>query len=148
VTPLAWVFMAKLTVTILFWAGPLICAPAWLLAQAGLPGGAVPLARLLGWSYVALCVGYAFGLRAVRAGRPARNAVAVGLVSNAGAGAYLLYYGATGAWTTWHPAVRVGAWVSAPLTLGIALALYWYGLRDRPGQGRRAGFGSDRRTGS
>jgi hypothetical protein len=56
VSRLEWVFTAKIVVTILFWAGPLLLLPAGLLATAGLPREAVPLARLLGCAYVALCV--------------------------------------------------------------------------------------------
>ena len=145
-TRLAQVIMVKIAVTVLFWAGPLILAPAPLLAAAGLPSEAVPLARLLGVAYVALCVGYGFGLREVRAGRRATSTVVGGGVSNAGAGAYLTYFGVTGAWVGWHPALQVGVWASAAVTLGIALGLYWSGLRDDAGKGRRAAIGSDRRT--
>lgn len=126
---LAWVFTVKIVVTALFWAGPLLLLPAGRLVAAGLPGEAVPLARLLGCAYVALGVGYVFGLREVRAGRRATSAVVVGIVSNGGAGAYLTYFGLTGAWAAWHPAVRIAAWASAVLTVGIAVGLYWFGLR-------------------
>lgn len=107
---LAWVFTAKIVVTVLVWAGSLLLLPAGLLATAGLPREAVPLARLLGSAYVALCGGYAFGLREVRAERRATSTVVVGMGSNAGAGAYLTYFGVTGTWTGWHPAVGVAAW--------------------------------------
>lgn len=137
-------FVAKLAVTAVFWAGPLIFAPAWLLEAAGLPRKALPLARLLGWAYVALGVGYGFGLREVRAGRPATSAVVVGIVSNGGAGAYLTYFGVTGAWAGWHPVVRWATWAFAAVTLGIAFGLYGYGLRHDEGKNRRAAVGSDR----
>jgi hypothetical protein len=131
VSRLEWVFTAKIIVTAVFWAGPLLLLPAGRLAAAGLPHEAVPLARLLGCAYVALCVGYAFGLREVRAGRRATSAVVVGVVSNAGAGAYLAYFGVNAAWMGWHPGVRVATWVSAAVTLIIALGLYWFGLREQ-----------------
>ena len=124
------VFTAKIVVTAFFWAGPLLLFPAGLLCAAGLPREGVPLARLLGCAFLALCVGYAFGLREVRAGRDATSAVVVGIVSNASAGAYLTYFGASGALAGWHQAARILAWASAAVTLGIAFALYWYGLRD------------------
>lgn len=130
-TRLERVFTAKIVVTALFWAGPLLLFPAALLGAAGLPREGVPIARLLGCAFLALCVGYAFGLREVRAGRDATSAVVVGIVSNASAGAYLMYYGASGALTGWHQTVRILAWASAAVTLGIAFALYWYGLRGR-----------------
>ena len=128
-TPLARVFTVKLAVTAVFWAGPLILAPASLFEAAGLPGEAVLLARLLGWAYVALGVGYGFGLREVRAGRRATSAVAVGVVSNGCAGACLAYFGATGALAGWDHWLQVMAWASSAVALGIALGLYWYGLR-------------------
>lgn len=143
-TPLARVFTVKIFVTAVFWAGPLIFAPAGLLEAARLPPEAFPLARLLGWAYVSLCVGYGFGLREVRAGRRASSAVVVGIVSNGGASAYLTYFGVTGALAGLHPWVRVMAWASATVALGIALGLYWYGLRDDVGEGRRATTGSNR----
>jgi len=123
------VFMVKIVVTVLFWAGPLLLVPAEHLVTAGLPDRAIPLARLLGFAYAALCVGYVSGLREVRAGGRAASAIAVGIVSNGGAGAYLTYCAVTGAWAGWQPIVRMGATVSAVLTLGIALGLYWFGLR-------------------
>jgi hypothetical protein len=132
-TPLARVIVAKIAVTVLFWAGPLVLAPEWLLEAAGLPPGAAPLARLLGWAYLALGVGYGFGLREVLAGRRATGAVVVGIVSNAGASAWLAYFGLTGAWAGWHPAFRIVAWSSAAVTLALALGLYGYGLRDGAG---------------
>jgi hypothetical protein len=137
--------MAKIAVTALFWAGPLVLAPARLLTAAGLPREAVPVARLLGWAYVALCVGYWFGLREVRAGRRATSTVVVGIVSNGGASAYLTYFGVTDAWAGWHPAARGVAWAFALTTLAIALGLYWFGLRDE-GAAHRPRTASDRRT--
>jgi hypothetical protein len=141
-TPLARVIVAKIAVTVLFWAGPLILAPEWLLRAAGVPPGAAPLARLLGWAYLALGVGYGFGLREVLAGRRATGAVVVGIVSNAGASAWLVYFGLAGAWEAWHPAARVVAWSSAAVTLAIALGLYGYGLRGGAGNGGGAAMGS------
>lgn len=144
--PLARVFMAKIAATVLFWAGPLTFAPARLLATAGLPREAIPLARLLGCAFWALCLGYAFGLREVRAGRRATSTVAVGIVSNAGAGAYLMYFSVTGAWAAWHPLTQAVAWAFSLMTLSIAFGLYWYGLRSDAGEAHPARTGSDRRT--
>jgi hypothetical protein len=136
VSGLERVFAAKIAVTAFFWAAPLLFLPEAQLGAAGLPGEGVPLARLLGCAFVALCVGYGFGLREVRAGGRATSAVVVGIVSNASAGAYLVYFGASGALMGWHQAVRILAWASAAVTLGIAFALYWYGLRGGADGGR------------
>lgn len=125
------VFVAKIVITAFAWAGPLLLLPADVLCAAGLPREGVPFARLLGWAYVALGVAYGFGLRALREGRRATDAVVVGIVSNGGASAYLAYLGASGAWTGRHPTIPVAAWASAGLAFTIALALYWFGLRER-----------------
>ncbi|HEV2147507.1 MAG TPA: hypothetical protein VGR37_08910 [Longimicrobiaceae bacterium] len=136
----------KIAATVLFWAGPLLLVPEQLLAAAGLCGKAVPLVRLLGCAYTALCIGYGFGLREVYSGRRPMGAIAVGIVSNAGAGAYLTYFGVTDGWVGWPLVVTVAAWASAAATLGIAFGLYWFGLRDVTGSGSRTATGSVRRT--
>ena len=122
------VIIAKIVVTVFCWAGPLLLVPKDWLCAVGLPLEGVPLARLLGWAYLALCVGYVWGLREIRARRQAMGTIVMGIVSNTGAGALLTYYGVTGAWGGWHPAVRVSAWGSAAVALGIAFGLYWFGL--------------------
>lgn len=145
-TPLARVFAAKIAVTALVWAAPLLLAPARLLTATGLPCEAVPLARLLGCAYAALCVGYGLGVREVFAGRHPTSAVAVGIVSNAGAGTYLTYFGVTSSWEGWHPAFPVAAWAFAAATLAIALVLYWFGLRGDVRSGSEAAPDSNRHT--
>lgn len=128
--PLARVLVVKLVVTALFWAAPLIFIPESVLAAAGLPRTSAPVIRLLGTAYAALWVGYALGLWEVVSGRRPTNTVIVGVVSNGGAGAYLLYAGMTGALAGWHPALRIVVWLSAGVALCIGLSLYWYGLRS------------------
>jgi hypothetical protein len=131
VTRLERVFVVKIAVTAAAWAGPLLLTPARWLEAAGLPHEARPVARLLGWAYLALGVGYVLGLRELRAGGRATSAVAVGIVSNGGAAALLTWFGLTGAWAGWHPLVRIATWASAAVTLAIALGLYWFGVTQR-----------------
>ena len=128
-TALEWVLVAKLGVTALLWAGPLLLVPRGMLAKGGVPAQAVPVARLLGWAYVALGAGYWFGLQELRAGGHPTSAIIVGIVSNGGASALLTYFGATGALANLAPFVRRVAWLSAVLTLAITLGLWWFGLR-------------------
>ena len=84
--------------------------------------------RLLGWAYVALLVGYGFGLRASLDGRRATGPIWMGIVSNGGASILLLAYGVSGAWSGWGSLPAAGLWASAAVTGGIALALLWWGV--------------------
>ncbi len=85
------VFIFKIAATVIFWCIPLIMLPAELLAALGLPDQPSYLfVRLLGWAYLALCVGYAFGLSMSLQGQRALGPIWVGMVSNGGACAYLM----------------------------------------------------------
>ena len=83
--------------------------------------------RMLGWAYLALCVGYYFGLKASLEGRRLMGPIWVGIVSNGGACLYLLFYGLTGEWAEWGFAVQFIAWGSALTTALISLGLIVYG---------------------
>lgn len=84
--------------------------------------------RMLGWAYLALCVGYAFGLRASLQRKRLLGPIWVGVVSNGGACVYLLYYGATGTWVQWGAAIQFIAWGSIVATALITLGLIAFGL--------------------
>ena len=84
---------------------------------------------MLGWAYLALCVGYGFGLRAALAGQRLMGPIWTGIVSNGGACVYLLYYGIRGAWTGWGFLVQFVAWGSTVATAFITLGLIVYGIR-------------------
>ena len=132
---LAKVFVFKIAATILFWCVPLILFPASLLEAAGFPSQPTYMSvRMLGWAYLGLCVGYAFGLAAALKGARLMGPIWVGIVSNGGACGYLLYYGLAGTWTDWGWPIQVLAWGSAVATAAITLGLYLYGIRrERPG---------------
>ena len=100
---LVWLYTSKIAVTVLVWCVPLLLLPDRLLAAAGIPGDHLNLfVRLLGWAYLALCVGYGFGLAAARRGEFLPGPAWTGIVSNGGACALLLYFGLTGAWSGWR----------------------------------------------
>ena len=151
---LARVFVFKIAATVLFWCVPLILLPAsWLEAAGFPPQSSYMFVRMLGWAYLALCVGYAFGLAAALKGARLMGPIWVGIVSNAGACLYLLYYGLTGrnrtagpagptsrrrsarpipmagSWTGWGLAIQALAWGSALATAAITLGLYRFGVR-------------------
>ncbi len=127
---LSKVLIAKIAGTIVVWCLPLILFPEPLLKATGFPPQTTCMfVRLLGWAYLALCVCYFFGLRASLAGKRLMGPIWVGIVSNGGACAYLLYYGATGTWAAWGLGLQLIAWGSAVATALITLGLFVYGVR-------------------
>ena len=106
---LSTVFVFKIAATILFWCLPLLLIPGELLVRLGFPPQpSYIFVKMLGWAYLALCVGYGFGLRASLDGKRLMAPIYVGIVSNGGACLYLLYYGSTGAWSDWGE--RCSSW--------------------------------------
>ena len=128
---LSKVFAIKIAATLLFWCLPLILLPSDILEAAGFPPQPTYLfVRLLGWAYLALCVGYGFGLVAALNGQRLLGPIWVGIVSNGGASAYLLYYGLTGSWSDWNGFLQTLAWSSAVVAALIAAGLYVFGARE------------------
>ena len=131
---LSLVFVLKIAATVLFWCIPLLLFPAALLDALGLPEQPTLLfLRMLGWAYLALCVGYAFGLRAALQGERRAGPIWVGIVSNGGACVYLAVYGALGTWSGWGGFVQFLLWSSMIATAGITLGLYLFGVRQPSG---------------
>lgn len=127
---LSKVFIFKIGATVIFWCIPLIFLPASALAALGFPVlTSYMFVRMLGWAYLALCVGYAFGLSASLQGRRAPGPIWVGIVSNGGACGYLLYYGLFGEWTQWGDFVQFVLWSSVAATAAITAGLYAFGVR-------------------
>ncbi|MDZ4286838.1 MAG: hypothetical protein U0984_02710 [Prosthecobacter sp.] len=125
-TPLEFILWCKISITILFWAGPLLLAPGGLLEKLGFPKLApYVFFRLLGVTFAALVVAYAYGLGPAAAGKPAEATVAIGLVSNGGSCLVLLLYGLRGAWASWGWFARCYMWCSVAatglITAGLAI---------------------------
>ena len=126
---LSRVLVFKIAATILAWSIPLILLPArWIEAAGFPPQDSYMFIRMLGWAYLALCVGYGFGLQASLRGRRAMGPIWVGVVSNGGAFCYLLYYGVTGTWQDWGGPVQVIGWSSVLATFAITAGLVAFGL--------------------
>ncbi len=129
---LSWTFIIKIIATLLFWCVPLLFFPAELFEAAGLPAQSTYMfVRLLGWAYLALCVGYGFGLRDSMRGIRSPGPIWAGIVSNGGASLLLVFFGITGAWSSWSLLTQASLWVSALLTSAIALALIVFGVVSR-----------------
>ena len=126
---LSKVLIFKIAGTVMIWCIPLLLFPAQLLEAAGFPAQpGYMFVRMLGWAYLALCVGYWFGLQASLQGKRLMGPIWVGVVSNGGACLYLLYYGSTGAWSDWGGAVQFVAWGSTAATALITLGLLVFGV--------------------
>ncbi len=129
---LSKVFAVKIAATVLFWCVPLILFPVGVLESAGFPPQrSYMFVRLLGWAYLALCVGYFFGFKASLEGKRLMGPIWVGIVSNGGASAYLLFYGIAGAWSQWGGFIQFVAWSSAVATALITVGLFVFGVRGK-----------------
>lgn len=127
---LSQVFIVNIAATVAVWCVPLIVLPAQFLEALGFPRQpSFMFVRMLGWAYLPLCVGYAFGLGDSRGGKRAAGPIGVGIVSNGGACAYLVYVGSTGEGASWGAFVRFALWSSAAATAAITAGLYLFGVR-------------------
>ena len=127
---LSKVLVFKIAATVVVWCVPLLLFPASLLEALGFPEqDSYMFVRMLGWAYLALCVGYSFGLQASLQGKRLMGPIWVGIVSNGGACLYLCYYGLSGAWSQWPGVIQFIAWSSAVATALITAGLYKYGVR-------------------
>lgn len=127
---LSKILIFKIAATIFVWCVPLLLFPAATLEAIGFPKqDSYMFVRMLGWAYLALCVGYWFGLQASLAGQRLMGPIHVGLVSNGGACLYLLYYGSTGTWSDWGGPIQFIAWSSAAATAFITWGLFVFGVR-------------------
>jgi len=126
---LSKVLVFKILGTIAIWCIPLLLFPAAALETLGFPEqDSYMFVRMLGWAYLALCVGYGFGLQASLAGYRLMGPIWVGIVSNGGACLYLLYYGLGGTWSDWGPSIQFIAWGSTLATALITLGLVFFGV--------------------
>lgn len=80
-------------------------------------------ARLLGAAFLALVVGYWFGLAEVERQVFPRSAVWAGIVSNGLASLLLFKSGFAGEWKGWSAKARVYLWGSALVTMFVTLGL-------------------------
>ena len=126
---LSKVLIFKIVGTITLWSIPMLLFPASLLESIDFPKqDSYMFVRMLGWAYLALCVGYYFALKASLAGKRLMGPIWVGIVSNGGACIYLLYYGLTGTWSEWGFYIEFIAWGSTLATALITLGIVIFGV--------------------
>jgi len=126
---LSKVLVFKIAATVIVWCIPLIFFPDSLLVTIGLPEQHISMfLRLLGMAYLALCVGYSFGLKETLEGGRPLGVIWVGVVSNVGACALFTWFGLNGAWSSWGGFVQFIMWLSLVATAGIAIGLVVTGL--------------------
>jgi hypothetical protein len=126
--PLAVVLIVKIAFTALFWSTPLLFFQKSWFRPFGIPvPDPVVFVRLLGAAYLALLVGYAFGLAQAQRGTKPTGVIWTGAVSNGLASGILSYHGLTGAWDTWDRPGPALMWGSAIATLGITVGLLYFG---------------------
>lgn len=122
------VFVVKILFTLLLCV-PLLFFSSELFALAGIPKPInVIFFRLLGMAYVALTVGYIFGLISTLHGDYPTEIIWVGIVSNGGACLLLIAYGINGTWRSWKPLSRTVMWISTVVIGSISLCLIFSGL--------------------
>jgi hypothetical protein len=129
---LSAVLTVKIIFTILLWVVPLLLFPTVWLHHLGFP---VPepqiFLRLLGMAYLALAVGYAFGLRSALRGIYPVGVVWTGIVSNGGAFLLLAIAAIHKVWASWEGVAGKAMWISLVATGAITVGLIVVGpLRE------------------
>ena len=122
------------------WGGPLLLIPDFLLELLGfvVPNPQIFL-RLLGVAYIALAVGYVFGLRDVLNGRYPAGVIWVGIISNGGACAAISLAALLNVWELWGPIARLFMWFSLVATGAITIGLIVFGPLERIGKNGKCG---------
>lgn len=126
---LSRILFIKIALTALVWCIPLLFPPGTLLQWLGFPVPEPQLfLRLLGMAYVALVVGYGFGLRDALRNQYPQAVVWLGIISNGGAFVLLIAAAISSVWADWGSIAQWIMWGSLIGTAAITLGLIWFGL--------------------
>ncbi len=125
---LSKVLVFKIVFTLTASCIPLLLLPANLLQWLGftIPEPLVFI-RLLGMAYVALIVGYSFGLKASLQGNYPASIVWMGIVSNGGAFVLLAHAAIQNTWGSWGLFAQVLMWISLFCVACITIGLIAFG---------------------
>lgn len=141
---LAIVLIIKIFITILAWGVPLLLLP--LLPADFITGlgfvvlGPQVFIQLLGMAYLALAVGYVFGLRDVLNSTYPTGVVWVGIISNGGAFAVLSFAALFNVWVLWGSCAQLFMWFSLVATGAITSGLIVCGPLERIGKNGKRGY--------
>ena len=118
---------AKIYITLLLWALPLLLTPEFLAKKMGLIlAQPTLLGRLLGCAYLALSLGYWAGYRQIKSGGDGSWVFTMGLVSNGSATLFLIYSLVFTSEVSHYPVMQAYLIVSAIATGAITLALFMF----------------------
>ena len=121
------IYLVKVVLTVAVWCGPLLVVPEVVAAAVGIEGiPALFLLRLLGWAYLALCVGYVFGLQAAWRAERRHGPLWAGIVSTGGACVLLSMIVVSGTHGPWAWQAQAIVFLSAAATALITIGLTWY----------------------
>lgn len=114
----------KIGITGLFWCLPLLAFPTSWFVALGIPSPEpIIFVRLLGAAYLALLVGYYMGIQGLKKGENPAQVIYMGITSNGLACLLLMYFGTTGAWSSWDTGAQIFMWLSASGAFAITSSL-------------------------
>ncbi|MGH8104866.1 MAG: hypothetical protein ACREO1_14160 [Arenimonas sp.] len=129
---LSRILIVKIVLTSLVWCIPLLFFPVAWLKMLGFPVPEPALfLRLLGMAYLALVIGYGFGLRDALRNTYPHAVICVGVLSNGGACVLLAIAAASHVWDDWGMIAKTIMRGSLFGTAAITLGLVWFGLLTR-----------------
>jgi hypothetical protein len=121
---LAILLKSKIILTIAMWAIPLLIFPKSIFEWIGIPFPEPAIfLRLLGVSYIALCIGYGWGMVLLNRGENPFGILLMGMVSNGFACILIIFFGITGTYKDWSLLGKIYIYLSAGITGSITLLL-------------------------
>jgi hypothetical protein len=126
------ILQIKIIITLLFWVVPLLFFPKSLFIILGFPPPEpIFFIRLLGLAYLSLLIAYEWARRQYKQGKKAEGILLTGIVSNGGVSFFILISGILGMFSSWGILSRIFIWISAAVTMLLALALVLCFFREK-----------------
>lgn len=122
----------KIIITTAMWAIPLLAFPKSIFEWIGIPFPEPALfLRLLGVSYIALCIGYGWGIVLLNRGENPLGILLMGMVSNGFAFIMIILFGILDSYSEWSLLGKFYIYLSAGLTGSITLLLILLSLKQK-----------------